>query len=65
MRSLAMKLGVTVRRNVNNMNAFFGGPMVAIASDIVWVMNIVPDKKKLWSLGVIYDRGLIGVYHDW
>ena len=49
MRSLAMKLGVTVRRNVNNMNAFFGGPMVAIASDIVWVMNIVPDKKKLWS----------------
>ncbi|RYR00002.1 hypothetical protein Ahy_B07g088051 isoform D [Arachis hypogaea] len=30
----------------------------------VWVMNVVPI--DVWdTLSVIYDRGLIGMYHDW
>ena len=59
-----MKLGSTHIRNVMDMNAFFGGFAAAIVSDPVWVMNVVPAQKPL-TLGVIYDRGLIGVYHDW
>jgi hypothetical protein len=63
-KSLGMKLGSTHIRNVMDMNAFFGGFAAAIVSDPVWVMNVVPAQKPL-TLGVIYDRGLIGVYHDW
>lgn len=62
--SLDVKLGTTHIRNVLDMNAFFGGFAAAIVSDPVWVMNVVPAQKPL-TLGVIYDRGLIGVYHDW
>ena len=36
----------------------------ALNSDPVWVMNVVPARKPS-TLSVIYDRGLIGVYHDW
>ncbi|KAJ1272470.1 hypothetical protein BS78_06G204000 [Paspalum vaginatum] len=63
-KSLGVKLGTTHIRNVMDMNAFFGGFAAAIVSDPVWVMNVVPAQKPL-TLGVIYDRGLIGVYHDW
>lgn len=63
-KSLGVKLGSTHIRNVMDMNAFFGGFAAAIVSDPVWVMNVVPAQKPL-TLGVIYDRGLIGVYHDW
>ncbi|PNT61686.1 hypothetical protein BRADI_5g18760v3 [Brachypodium distachyon] len=62
--SLGVKLGTAHIRNVMDMNAFFGGLATAVASDPVWVMNVVPAQKPL-TLGVIYDRGLIGVYHDW
>ncbi|XVF33394.1 hypothetical protein REPUB_Repub17cG0164800 [Reevesia pubescens] len=62
--TLNMKLGTAAIRNVMDMNAFFGGFSAALASDPVWVMNVVPARKPL-TLGVIYDRGLIGVYHDW
>ncbi|KAJ9171331.1 hypothetical protein P3X46_014716 [Hevea brasiliensis] len=62
--SLNVKLGTQAMRNVMDMNAFFGGFAAALASDPVWVMNIVPA-GKLSTLGVIFDRGLIGVYHDW
>uniref|UniRef100_A0ACD5UUF3 Uncharacterized protein n=1 Tax=Avena sativa TaxID=4498 RepID=A0ACD5UUF3_AVESA len=62
--SLGVKLGTARIRNVMDMNAFFGGLAAAVASDPVWVMNVVPAQKPL-TLGVIYDRGLIGVYHDW
>lgn len=30
----------------------------------VWVMNVVPIDMQD-TLSIIYDRGLIGVYHDW
>ncbi|KAK9147764.1 hypothetical protein Scep_006521 [Stephania cephalantha] len=63
-RSLNLKLGTPAVRNVMDMDAFFGGFAAALHSDPVWVMNVVPASKTS-TLGVIYDRGLIGVYHDW
>lgn len=63
-RTLNLKLGTPAVRNIMDMNAFFGGFAAALSSDPVWVMNVVPARKPL-TLGVIYDRGLIGVYHDW
>ncbi|XVF22617.1 hypothetical protein REPUB_Repub12eG0186700 [Reevesia pubescens] len=62
--TLNVKLGSPAIRNVMDMNAFFGGFAATLTSDPVWVMNVVPARKPL-TLGVIYDRGLIGVYHDW
>ncbi|KAK4795152.1 hypothetical protein SAY86_013146 [Trapa natans] len=62
--SLNLKLGTSAVRNVMDMNALFGGFAAALSSDPVWVMNVVPARKPL-TLDVIYDRGLVGVYHDW
>jgi SAM-dependent methyltransferase len=62
--SLHLKLGTSAVRNVMDMNAFFGGFAASLTSDPLWVMNVVADRKPS-TLGVIYDRGLIGVYHDW
>ncbi|OAY75443.1 putative methyltransferase PMT17 [Ananas comosus] len=31
----------------------------------VWVMNVVPVDSAVDTLGVIYERGLIGTYQDW
>ncbi|CAB80883.1 predicted protein of unknown function [Arabidopsis thaliana] len=62
--SLNLKLKSPTVRNVMDMNAFFGGFAATLASDPVWVMNVIPARKPL-TLDVIYDRGLIGVYHDW
>lgn len=62
--SLNIKLGTPAIRNVLDMNAFFGGFAAALKSHPVWVMNVVPARKPS-TLSVIYDRGLIGVYHDW
>lgn len=63
-KSLNLKLGTAAVRNVMDMHAFFGGFAAALSSDPVWVMNVVPTGKPS-TLDVIYDRGLIGVYHDW
>ncbi|KAG5070857.1 hypothetical protein AAZX31_03G015300 [Glycine max] len=62
--SLKIKLGTSAVRNVMDMNAFFGGFAAALNSDPVWVMNVVPSHKPI-TLDAIFDRGLIGVYHDW
>ncbi|CAL5331544.1 unnamed protein product [Camellia sinensis] len=62
--ALNLKLGTRAIRNVMDMNAFFGSFAAALLSDPVWVMNVVPARKPS-TLDVIYDRGLIGVYHDW
>ncbi|KAK1295818.1 putative methyltransferase PMT13 [Acorus calamus] len=62
--SLGLKLGTAAVRNIMDMNAFFGGFAAALSSAPVWVMNIVPARKPL-TLNVIFDRGLIGIYHDW
>ncbi|KAL6838235.1 hypothetical protein ACP4OV_031951 [Aristida adscensionis] len=59
-------LGVekTSVRNVMDMNANYGGFAAALSNDPVWIMNIVPHTRSN-TLPVIYDRGLIGSYHDW
>lgn len=62
--TLKLKLGTSAVRNIMDMNAFFGGFAAALSADPVWVMNVVPA-HKFSTLGAIYDRGLIGVYHDW
>ncbi|ERN08036.1 probable methyltransferase PMT11 [Amborella trichopoda] len=53
-------------RNVMDMRAGFGGfaeAMYDLHMDC-WVMNVVPVSGPN-TLPVIYDRGLIGVIHDW
>ncbi|XP_058104804.1 probable methyltransferase PMT16 [Magnolia sinica] len=52
-------------RNLLDMNAGFGGFAAALIDDPVWVMNVVPTESKINTLGVIYERGLIGTYQNW
>ncbi|KAM7484359.1 hypothetical protein LguiA_000368 [Lonicera macranthoides] len=52
-------------RNIMDMNAGLGGFAAALQSPKLWVMNVVPTLAKKNTLGVIYERGLIGIYHDW
>ncbi|GJP55483.1 hypothetical protein CLOM_g14435 [Closterium sp. NIES-68] len=52
-------------RNVLDMNAGLGSFAAALtAAKPVWVMTAVPPTDA-HALEVIYDRGLLGVYHDW
>lgn len=51
-------------RNVMDMKAIYGGFAAALAQQKVWVMNVVPAHAPN-TLPYIYERGLIGVYHDW
>ncbi|KAJ8531313.1 hypothetical protein K7X08_026747 [Anisodus acutangulus] len=52
-------------RNILDMNAFLGGFAANLVDDPVWVMNIVPVEAKVNTLGVVYERGLIGTYQSW
>lgn len=53
-------------RNVMDMNANLGGFAAALLQHPLWVMNVVPSNTaRADTLGVIYERGLIGTYHDW
>ncbi|KAI3470780.1 hypothetical protein Pfo_027443 [Paulownia fortunei] len=53
-------------RNVLDMRAGFGGFAAALIENQLdcWVLNVVPVSGPN-TLPVIYDRGLIGVMHDW
>ncbi|XP_057523727.1 probable methyltransferase PMT11 [Amaranthus tricolor] len=53
-------------RNVLDMKAGYGGFAAALIDNAIdcWVMNVVPVSGPN-TLPVIYDRGLIGVMHDW
>ncbi|XP_047340777.1 probable methyltransferase PMT24 [Impatiens glandulifera] len=51
-------------RNVMDMKAVYGGFAAALKDMKVWVMNIVPINSPD-TLPIIYERGLIGMYHDW
>ncbi|CAN1257365.1 Probable methyltransferase PMT11 [Linum perenne] len=53
-------------RNVLDMKAGFGGFAAALIDQGFnsWVLNVVPVSGPN-TLPVIYDRGLIGVMHDW
>lgn len=52
-------------RNIMDMNAGMGGFAAALESPKLWVMNVMPTINEKDTLGVIYERGLIGIYHDW
>lgn len=52
-------------RNVMDMNAYLGGFAAVMSKYPVWVMNVVPSIAKQDTLGVVYERGLIGTYQDW
>ena len=47
-----------------DMNAYYGGFASALMDKPLWVMNVVPSGGKN-TLPIIYDRGLIGTFHDW
>ncbi|WOK92174.1 hypothetical protein Cni_G00865 [Canna indica] len=53
-------------RNVLDMNAHFGGFNAALldAGKSAWVMNVVPTSSPNY-LPLIFDRGFVGVQHDW
>lgn len=53
-------------RNVLDMRAGFGGFAAALIDHKLdcWVLNVVPVSGPN-TLPVIYDRGLLGVLHDW
>ncbi|KAI3519964.1 hypothetical protein L1887_09184 [Cichorium endivia] len=53
-------------RNVMDMRAGYGGFAAALIGNQLdcWVMNVVPVSGPN-TLPVIYDRGLLGVMHDW
>ncbi|KAH7659009.1 Sterol 24-C-methyltransferase protein [Dioscorea alata] len=63
-KNLLPALGSNQIRNVMDMNTLFGGFAAALIDSPVWVMNVVSSYGPN-SLGVVYDRGLIGSYHDW
>lgn len=52
-------------RNLLDMNSHLGGFAAALIKDPVWVMNVVPVEAQVDTLGVIYERGLIGTYQNW
>jgi len=57
-------LGTDKIRNVMDMNTVYGGFAAALIDDPIWVMNVVSSYSAN-SLPVVFDRGLIGTYHDW
>lgn len=52
-------------RNLLDMNSFLGGFAAALVDYPLWVMNAVPVEADFNTLGVIYERGLIGTYQNW
>ncbi|KAL8132848.1 putative methyltransferase PMT10 [Apium graveolens] len=62
----AFRLKTLNARNVLDMRAGYGGYAAALHDLGVdcWVMNVVPVSGTN-TLPIIYDRGLVGVMHDW
>uniref|UniRef100_A0A7I4DJH1 Methyltransferase n=1 Tax=Physcomitrium patens TaxID=3218 RepID=A0A7I4DJH1_PHYPA len=54
----------TTIRNVMDMRAGYGGFAAALIDQPVWVLNVIPSDEPD-TLPIVYDRGLIGMYHDW
>ncbi|CAI9770238.1 unnamed protein product [Fraxinus pennsylvanica] len=52
-------------RNILDMNANLGGFAAALINYPLWVMNVVPAEAEVDTLGVVYERGLIGTYQNW
>ncbi|TKY57718.1 methyltransferase PMT28 [Spatholobus suberectus] len=51
-------------RNIMDMKSIYGGLAAALSQQKVWVMNVVPVHAPD-TLPIIFERGLIGIYHDW
>uniref|UniRef100_A0A0D3HNR1 Methyltransferase n=1 Tax=Oryza barthii TaxID=65489 RepID=A0A0D3HNR1_9ORYZ len=64
-RKVNYRLDAGRYRNIMDMNAGVGGFAAAVFSPKSWVMNVVPTAAELSTLGVVYERGLIGIFHDW
>ncbi|KAK9699026.1 hypothetical protein RND81_08G148200 [Saponaria officinalis] len=63
-KKLLPAIGSDKIRNVMDMNTLYGGFAASLIKDPVWVMNVVSSYGAN-TLPVVYDRGLIGTYHDW
>lgn len=63
-KKLLPALGTDEIRNVMDMNTAFGGFAAAAIDYPLWVMNVVSSYSTN-TLAIVYDRGLIGTYHDW
>ncbi|KAD5317235.1 hypothetical protein E3N88_17181 [Mikania micrantha] len=63
-KTLLSDLGTDKIRNVMDMNTRYGGFAAYLIDDPLWVMNVVSSYAPN-TLPVVYDRGLIGTYHDW
>ncbi|KAK1364769.1 Methyltransferase [Heracleum sosnowskyi] len=63
-KKLLPAIGTDKIRNVIDMNTIYGGFAAAVIDDPLWVMNVVSSSAKN-TLAVVFDRGLIGTYHDW
>ncbi|KAG8377787.1 hypothetical protein BUALT_Bualt08G0070000 [Buddleja alternifolia] len=62
--SIGMGIDWSTIHNVMDMKAISGGFAAALSDQKVWVMNVVPIHAPD-TLPVIFERGLVGVYHDW
>nr|KYP39698.1 hypothetical protein KK1_038983 [Cajanus cajan] len=51
-------------RNIMDMRATYGGFAAALKDLPVWVFNVV-NIDAADTLPIIYERGFIGMYHDW
>lgn len=58
-------IGTSRYRNILDMNAGLGSFAAVLNSPGSWVMNVVPTLSERNTLSIIYERGLIGIYHDW
>ncbi|XP_062073355.1 probable methyltransferase PMT21 [Humulus lupulus] len=63
-KKLLSAIGTDKIRNVMDMNTVYGGFAAAVIDDPLWVMNVVSSYAAN-TLAVVFDRGLIGTYHDW
>ncbi|KAJ1396893.1 S-adenosyl-L-methionine-dependent methyltransferase, partial [Sesbania bispinosa] len=63
-KKLLPELGTEKIRNVMDMNTAYGGFAAALINDPLWVMNVVSSYGPN-TLPVVFDRGLIGTFHDW
>ncbi|CAA6672073.1 unnamed protein product [Spirodela intermedia] len=63
-KALLPALGTEKVRNAMDMNTLYGGFAAALIDSPLWVMNVV-SSYGVRSLGAIFDRGLVGTYHDW
>ncbi|MBA0652149.1 hypothetical protein Goklo_019425 [Gossypium klotzschianum] len=58
------RLRVAPARTSDSLNTVYGVLAAALVDDPLWVMNVVSSYAPN-TLLVVYDRYLIGNYHDW